>query len=92
MYNLSVLFFFPTQDMASLVKVSPSIKTGDDGLEFDLGVMVNLPGEGEIRLDQLIKKLPPNVQLVYNSVMNIKDEVKKMIPQFGTIKDQVRIP
>lgn len=48
-----------------------------------------MPGQGELKLDQLLTKLPGGVQLVYKSLLAIKDKVAGIWPKFTTIKDQV---
>jgi hypothetical protein len=50
-------------ELSKMLTLSPTIKSGDDGLEFDLGLQVALPGMPAMTLDKALSNLPGSVQV-----------------------------
>lgn len=76
-------------DVMKLIKFDPNITYGEDGLDFDLGLSVDLPEFEGAGLDSIVKMMPGSVQLVFKAVMGIKDKITDMMPKIGELKDAI---
>ncbi|KAG1666648.1 hypothetical protein FOA52_005858 [Chlamydomonas sp. UWO 241] len=75
----------------SVLKFSPKLDFGLDGVEFDLGLGVNLDGYEDMDTAATIAKLlPGTAKLVYTAIMAMIAHVKdKLIPDFKELAELV---